>query len=157
MSKPSGKNPQEIMLQQLSAAFTAIPFNKMLGLQLDYLSADHIVMNFRMKEELIGNFLQGILHGGVISSVLDMAGGMVAMAAVIHRNPDRSMEEMVDIIGKTSTIDLQVSYLRPGRGELFVAKAWLTKSGKKITFARMELSNQDEELIATGNGTYMTR
>ncbi len=148
---------QDEMLRQLSSAFTAIPFNRMLGLKLDHLDHTHVIMNFNMKEELVGNFLQGILHGGVISSVLDMAGGMVVMAAAIYKNADKSVEELVDIIGKTSTVDLQISYLRPGLGELFIAKAWLIKSGKKISFSRMELSNQDDTLIAAGNGTYLLK
>lgn len=143
------------MLQQLSQAFTNIPFNQMLGLQLDEFDAEHVVMSFCMKKELIGNFLQGILHGGVISSVLDMAGGMAVMAAGIHKNQGKPKEEIVAIIGKCSTIDLQISYLRPGRGERFIANARVIKSGKKITFARMELINQDRLLIATGNGTYL--
>lgn len=146
---------QTALLQQLSQTFTEIPFNQMLGLRLDHLDEEHVAMNFKMKKEFIGNFLQGILHGGVISSVLDMAGGMAAMASAVTKNMDKPLEELIEIIGRASTIDLQVSYLRPGRGELFIAKAWLTKSGNKISFARMELTNQDEVLIATGNGTYL--
>lgn len=143
------------MLQELSSAFTAIPFNRMLGLKLNHLDAEHVSMTFSMKDELIGNFLHGILHGGVISSVLDMAGGMVVMAAAVYKNPHRSIEDMVEILGKCSTIDLQISYLRPGRGEFFLAKAMLLRSGNKISFTRMELLNQDEMLIATGSGTYL--
>ncbi len=148
---------QNEMLRQLSSAFTAIPFNRMLGLKLDHISTDHVLMSFHMKEELIGNFLQGILHGGVISSVLDMAGGMVVMAAGIYKNLDKSVEELIGVIGKTSTVDLQISYLNPGRGDIFIAKAWLLKSGRKISFTRMELSNQDEILIATASGTYLLK
>lgn len=146
---------QSVILQQLSNAFMQIPFNRMLGLTLDHLDSSHATMNFQMKDELIGNFLHGILHGGVISSVLDMAGGMVTMANAINHFPNHSVEELVDVIGRTSTIDLQISYLRPGKGNIFIAKAWIVKGGKKITFARMELYNQDETLIAAGNGTYL--
>lgn len=145
------------MIQQLTTIFTSIPFNRMLGLKLDYLNSDHVTMNFDMKEELVGNVLQGILHGGVISSVLDMAGGMVVMAHVLHENMDKPVDDLVRIIGKTSTIDLHINYLSPGRGSRFIAKAWLIKAGNKIAFTRMELSNEDETLIATGNATYMTR
>jgi|SRR5579883_475230 uncharacterized protein (TIGR00369 family) len=155
--KTTKNSKQEIMLQQLSGAFTAIPFNRMLGLHLDELRADHVTMDFDMKEDLVGNFLRGILHGGVISSVLDMAGGMAAMAYAIHKNPDKSVEELVGIIGKTSTVDLHISYLSPGIGKKFIAKAWLTKSGKKISFARMELTNDEDTLIATGSATYLLK
>lgn len=145
----------EVILQQLSAAFTSVPFNHLLGLKLDHLDAKSVIMNFQMKDELVGNFLHGILHGGVISSVLDMAGGMATMANAIQHFPDHSPQELVKVIGRTSTIDLQISYLRPGKGDTFIAKAWVVKGGKKIVFARMELFNQDETLIATGNGTYL--
>lgn len=149
-----GNNP---LLPLLSKAFSAIPFNRMLGLRLDHIDSTHVTMSFSMKEELIGNFLHGILHGGVISSVLDMAGGMAAMAMVMHQNPDKSMEELIEIIGKTSTVDLHISYLRPGIGTHFIAKAYLTKSGKKISFARMELNNNEGTLIATGSATYLLK
>jgi len=145
------------LLQHLSAAFTSIPFNRMLGLQLDHLSSDHVVMNFSMKENLIGNYHYGILHGGVTSSVLDMAGGMVVMAFAIERLQNESEDELREIISKCSTIDLQISFIAPGKGNSFIAKAWLVKSGNSISFARMELRNQDESLIATGNGTYYCR
>lgn len=143
------------MLQQLAAAFTEIPFNRMLGLKLEHFESDHVTMHFEMKNELIGNFLHGILHGGVISSVLDMAGGMVVMGASIYKNKDRTREEVIKILGKSSTIDLQISYVNPGKGTHFIAKAWITKQGNKISFTRMELFNQDQTLIATASGTYL--
>lgn len=145
----------EALLHQLSKAFTTIPFNQMLGLELTDIQKDQVAMSFCMKQELIGNFLQGILHGGVISSVLDMAGGMAVMTSVLYQYTHHTKDELIDIISKTSTVDLQISYLRPGRGEQFTAKAWIIKSGKKISFTRMELSNQDNILIATGTGTYL--
>lgn len=64
-----------MMLAHLAKKFTDIPFNRMLGLHLDHVTPEHVILNFSMKNDLIGNFLYGILHGGVISSVLDMAGG----------------------------------------------------------------------------------
>jgi len=151
---PHTKPKHQVLLQQLSVAFTSIPFNQMLGLKLEHLEDKQVAMSFNMKNDLIGNFLQGILHGGVISSVLDMAGGMLIMASAINKHPEANLEELANIVGKCSTIDLQVSFLRPGRGDRFIAKAWLLKSGNKIAFARMELQNQDETLIATGSGTY---
>lgn len=145
---------QQAKLRQLTNSFTEIPFNRMLGLRLVTLDAEHAMMNFSMKSELIGNYLHGILHGGVISSVLDMAGGMVVMANTVYKNADQPIETLAEILGKCSTVDLQISFLRPGRGEHFTAKAWLLKGGNKISFTRMELYNDKESLIASGSGTY---
>ncbi len=57
------KTLQQKVLQEFITVFTAIPFNHMIGLKLDAIESDHIVLSFTMKKELIGNFLQGILHG----------------------------------------------------------------------------------------------
>lgn len=145
------------MMQALTSAFMTIPFNQLLGLKLDHLDTDHVIMSFNMKPELIGNFLHGILHGGVVSSVLDMAGGMVVMASAIQKHPNLTIEELSNVVGKCSTVDLQISYLRPGKGERFIAKANLIKTGSHLSFTRMELLSHDETLIATGNGTYLLR
>lgn len=145
------------LIHLLGNAFTEIPFNQLLGLHLDHLDTQHAIMCFSMKNDLIGNFLQGILHGGVISSVLDMAGGMVVMASAIDKHPEFSVEELSNIIAKCSTVDLHVNYLRPGKGSRFTAKSSLLKVGNHISFTRMELLNQDEELIAQASGTYLLR
>lgn len=154
MSSTHTNDIQKAVLQQLSDTFTQIPFNRMLGLHLDHIDTTHVTMSFEMKDELIGNYHFKILHGGVISSVLDMAGGMVVMAASIQKKPEHSVEELADILSHCGTIDLQISYINPGKGNRFIAQAWLIKSGNKISFARMELHNQDNVLIATGNAVY---
>lgn len=149
------KNVSSINLQQLTQVFEQIPFNSMLGLRLETIEPEHISMSFDMKEDLIGNFLHGILHGGVISSVLDMAGGVVAMTSAIQKHPEKDLKELSSILGKASTMNLHVNYVRPGKGESFTAKAWVLHSGNKVCFARMELYNNKGSLIASAAGTYM--
>lgn len=144
-----------LALEELTEIFTAIPFNRMLGLKLEEVKPDYITMSFSMKKELIGNFLHGILHGGVISSVIDMAGGVAVMMAAIQKHQNKSIDELKDILGKSSTIDLSVNFIRPGKGEQFIAKAYALHSGKRISFSRIELFNQAQSLIATGSATYL--
>lgn len=144
-----------LALQELTEIFTAIPFNRMLGLKLEEVMPNYITMSFTMKKELIGNFLHGILHGGVISSVIDMAGGVAVMMAAIQKHQNKSIDELKDILGKSSTIDLSVNFIRPGKGEQFLAKAYALHSGKRISFSRIELYNQEQSLIATGSATYL--
>jgi uncharacterized protein (TIGR00369 family) len=140
--------------KELAYVFEQIPFNRALGLKLTSIEKDHIIMSFDMKEELIGNFMHNILHGGVISSVLDMAGGVAAMVSAIQKHTEKNLDELKKILGKSSTIDLHVNYLRPGKGNHFDAKAWVEHAGNKITFSRMDLVSE-RSLIATGAGTYL--
>lgn len=151
----TAQDDQQARMAKLYQAFCNVPFTELLGLQLQRLSPEEAILTYPMRDVLVGNFLYGILHGGVICSVLDMAGGVVVMANSLEKNKSLPDDRVTEIVGKTSTIDLQISYLRPGKGEQFTAKAWMVKAGSKICFTRMELTNQDDLLIATASGTYL--
>ena len=142
-------------IKELSAIINKIPFNRTLGLQLEAIEKGQITMRFDMKEDLIGNFFHGILHGGVTSAVLDMVGGAAAMITTAQKHPEKNLQELGNILGKSGTINLHIDYLRPGKGLHFIAKARILHSGNKITFAQMELFNHDSVLIATGSGAYL--
>jgi uncharacterized protein (TIGR00369 family) len=145
---------QSFAIPLLTKIINNIPFNRTIGLSLQSITTDHITMRFDMTKDLIGNYLHGILHGGVISTVLDVAGGTAAMVSIAEKHPDKSFDELSAKLGKTSTINLNINYLRPGKGEHFIAKAFIIQSGNKITFSRMDLFNPSQELIASGTGTY---
>ena len=135
--------------------FATIPFNRTMGATLHSVKADAVTVEFDMKKELVGNFFHGILHGGVISAALDAAAGAAVLANALRLYPDKSKSELTALLSKTSRIDLNVHFLRPGKGERFIVKAWVTHRGNKLSFARMELYNQAELLIATGSATYL--
>lgn len=132
-----------------------IPFNRHIGLKYQTVNEESCVITFDMKPELVGNYIKGILHGGVISSSLDMVGGTMAAVGILHGNPVTHLDELKKKIAKLSTIDLRVDYLRPGRGETFYASAELLRAGKKIAVVRMELINEQKTRIAVATGTFM--
>lgn len=134
---------------------TGLPFNRVLGLKVDRLSATAAAAGFAMQASLVGNPAQETLHGGVISAVLDATGGLLATAGMMPRFVGRPFAEAADAIARLGTIDLRVDYLRPGRGERFHAGAVLMRAGRKVAVTRMELTNESERLIAVGTGTYL--
>ena len=131
-----------------------IPFNQVLGLRMERLGESDVVVRFDMRDELIGNFTRGNLHGGVISSVLDVVGGLVAFIALLRREGVQSLEDEADKFSRLGTIDLRVDYLRPGLGTTFSAKGFVLRAGRKVAVTRMELHNEEESLIAVGTGAY---
>lgn len=135
--------------------FKRIPFNQMLGIHIDELSTAQVRMSVPMRPELIGNFVQGILHGGVISSLLDVTGGAMALIGAFERHQHLPTAERMSRLAKLGTIDLRVDYLRPGRGERFTASAVLLRSGNKVAVVRSELHNEQGVLVAVGTGTYL--
>lgn len=145
-------------LQVLRDVFVdKIPFNRVLGLtvELDHQRPDQARLRFAMRDELIGNPLQRILHGGVISSALDVTGGLVACLGMFQRMADEPQEEKIARLYRLGTIDLRVDYLRPGRGERFIASGRILRTGNKVAVTRMELHNDKAVLIAVGTGTYL--
>ena len=132
-----------------------LPFNKILGLSIERLEPGNVRVVFDMKPELVGNYVHGVLHGGVISSVLDATGGLIASIGVVDKLQARPPDEIARGISKVGTIDLRVDYLRPGLGKSFHATGTVMRSGRKVTVVRMELHNDQEKLIAVGTGTYI--
>lgn len=134
-----------------------IPFNKLIGLKPKLLSAERCEFTFEMKEALIGNWLQGILHGGVISTALDVTGGAMAMIATWQRMERNATpkHERPQRLSKLGTIDMRVDFLSPGKGKEFTASAVLLRIGNKVAVTRMEFHNDEGALIAVGTGTYL--
>ena len=130
-----------------------VPFNRVLGLKVESIDPDAPKLRFDMRPELIGNPRRQILHGGVISAVLDVAAGFA-----IHLAVSKSREEQphpTASFPSIGTIDLHVDYLRPGRGKYFIATGRVVRLGNRVAVAHMELVNDEGELIATGGAAYM--
>ncbi|KKJ97179.1 hypothetical protein PK34_06330 [Stutzerimonas stutzeri] len=141
--------------QAVRQMFERIPFNQALGIELDEVSTSQVVMHLPMKPELVGNFVHGILHGGVIASLLDVAGGAMAMLGAFDKHRHLTTQERATRLSRLGTIDLRIDYLRPGRGTRFSASAMLLRSGNKVAVVRSELHNELGTLIAVGTGTYL--
>lgn len=132
-----------------------MPFNHFLGIKLAHMTDDFVQLTIDNRPELIGNFTQNILHGGVIASILDVAGGMVCVNRILQRTTPLVYQDIADKMSKMGTIDLRVDYLRPGRGETFTASASLLRDGSKIGVTRCELHNERNQHIATATATYL--
>ena len=143
------------LLKIIRGVYDQLPFNRLLGLNVAYLKTDGAGFNFSMKNELIGNSVHGILHGGVISAVLDATGGMTATAAAVERMQGLSASEIANWIARIGTIDMRIDYLRPGQGTEFVSTGTVMRTGRKVAVTRMELRNQENLLIAVGTGAYI--
>lgn len=136
------------LLQKVMEEYIA--FNKLLGLKVESFDVDAPKLRFEMRPALVGNPSRQILHGGVISATLDVAGGFAIMLSLLGEGllTPTSFPNM-------GTIDLRVDYLRPGRGKYFIATARIVRKGSRIAVTHMELHNDTGELIATGGAAYV--
>jgi len=146
----SGKKTKDMQALMRQVMEQHIAFNRHLGLRVESFDIEAPKLRFDMRPELVGNPSRQILHGGVISATLDVAGGFAIMLSEMAESAvtPSSFPNM-------GTIDLRVDYLRPGRGKYFVATARIVRKGSRIAVTHMELHNDAGELIATGGAAYV--
>ena len=125
-----------------------IPFNRRLGLHCRIDDSGQVSLKFDMHPDLVGNFMRGNLHGGVISGSLDVVGGLVSFLDVLDKRGFDSDEEGLKAFSRLGTIDLRVDYLRPGLGQYFVATGYVLRTGTRVAVTRMELHNDSDDLVA---------
>ncbi len=88
----------------------------------------------------------GFLHGGVTATLGDLAAGFAAVTLI------GSNQTLV-------TVEMKISYLNPGLGDLARAKGYVIKSGQKLIFSEAEIysgEGENELLVAKAYGTYAT-
>lgn len=87
----------------------------------------------------------GYVHGGVISTLMDIAGGHAAQTLMGERD-------------SVLTVEFKVNMLAPGQGDRLRAEGHVVRAGRRISVGRMELyavKDDVETLICIGQGTYM--
>lgn len=88
----------------------------------------------------------GYVHGGVISTLMDISGGHAA-------------QTLMATTDSVLTVEFKINMLAPGEGDSVRAEGQVIRSGKRITVCRMDLyaiTQNQRSLICIGQGTYMT-
>ncbi|MCO5099718.1 MAG: thioesterase family protein [Burkholderiaceae bacterium] len=132
-----------------------ISFNRLLGVRVDSFDPADARISFEMRPEFVGHYLYGRLHGGVISSVLDAAGGFALMCAIAEKFRADDTEQVLLRFARMGTIDLRVDFLRQGIGRRFDASARTTRLGGRIGSVQCRLEGDDGKLIATASAAYV--
>ncbi len=119
------------------------------------MSRESVSASFQMRDELLGHYSRRMLHGGVISSVIDVTGGLSAFVNIQENTAGENLKARMEMADWISTLDLRVDFLHPAIGEHFVVKAYPLRTGKKIAVIRTELRNDQDNLVAVGTATYV--
>lgn len=130
-------------------------FNVVLGLRVVSLDPQAPQLAFDMRPELIGHYLHGRLHGGVIAAALDTVGGFAATVGIAEKFNSETAEQVAVRFGRIGTIDLRTDYLHQGIGKTFTATGRITRLGGRIASVQMTLENETGLLIATGSAAYV--
>ncbi|MBM3573818.1 MAG: PaaI family thioesterase [Alphaproteobacteria bacterium] len=88
----------------------------------------------------------GVLHGGVMMTMLDTAGGYCGTYCPIPGNTRRAM-----------SLSITTSFTGQATDGKVRAIGRRTRAGKSIFFASMEMVGEDGSLVATGEGVFRLR
>lgn len=96
------------------------PFHEYLGVKVVAAETGRVVLEIPPKDAFVGNPLIPAVHGGIISALVDLAGG----AALF-----------VDTHFPTPTVDMRLDFLRPAiAGRALRAEAVTRSLGKRVAF-----------------------
>jgi uncharacterized protein (TIGR00369 family) len=121
-----------------------LPFSREIGMRL-HLAADSVaVLSVPYQKRLVGDPESGVLHGGIVTALLDTACGWSVM-----RSPAK--------LESTATLDLRIDYMRPATsGEAVFARAECYRLTRAIGFARAVAYHSDpDDPVATAQGTFI--
>ena len=117
------------------------PISGLFG--MEYVSAAEGEVVFRCTPDDSAYNPIGLVHGGLVCTLLDSVCGCAAHTLLPAG------------VGYTS-IELKVSYLRPVRtGDQLVAKGWVVKPGSRVSFAEGEVRNQDDKIVASASSSLL--
>jgi len=126
-------------------SFARQTFMLHLGAELGEIAPGLCTVQLKARKELTQQ--NGFLHGGVVATLADVAGGYAAFTL---------FEAGADIL----TVEIKINYLAPASGEALIARGEVIKSGRTLTIVRGEVFAVDagvETLCAAGQGSLLTR
>lgn len=124
-----------------------IPHAAAIGMTLVSRAANSCVVRVPYAEHLVGDPDTGVIHGGVITALLDNASGIAVRAEPDAAGEERSM----------ATLDLRIDYMRPAqpREDLF-AEAHCYRMTSNVAFVRAIAYHGDRnDPVASSVATFM--
>lgn len=129
------------MPEPVNDAFARQKFMETIGARLIRVQPGEVDIELPFNDAL--GQQSGVVHAGAITAIADSACGFAALTM---------WPEGSDVV----SVEFKINLLAPARGERFVAKARVLRSGKTLTVCRADVFAGDV-IVATMLGTMMRK
>lgn len=124
---------------------TPSPFSTLIGAHPEEAGEGYARMSLVLEEKHANP--NGVVHGGVLTSLMDEVCGWAVMTV-------RGIEAMVR--APHATVDMNVSFLSGARpGDKIVVEGRALRVGRSVAFAEAEVRRGEDTLIAKGRFTFV--
>ena len=122
--------------EEISLTFESNGFIKNNHYHLEEIIDDKVVVTAKITEEAKNPY--GILHGGFVFGLGDTAMGIAAKVAG----------------GNAVTLNANVSFLKPAKGNSLRAEAYTVKKGKTVAYIKADIYDEENRHIASMDSNY---
>jgi len=116
------------------------PFYKTIKMQLDKTGKKGSLIKMKLSRK--HNNVLGIVHGGVIASLIDSA---CSMSVVPHLRDDETIV----------TTGLQIQYYFSIAGEDIIGRGHVVHYGRRVAYAEAVIMDQEKKIIARGFASFL--
>jgi uncharacterized protein (TIGR00369 family) len=116
-------------------------FGRELGMEYTILEKGKVAFTMKINEYHLAT--ASVAHGGAVAAMMDSTLGLAALSLTAHE---------AKIV---STVSLNMNFLLPVKlNDELKALGKVIRAGKRILFTEAHIINQNQEIIASGSGTF---
>ena len=120
---------KKVILERVQKGIEQMPYLRWLGIRIRNVRRGRVLIEMPIRDEMLQ--VAGLLHGGVVASLVDVACALATMSALPRFHEIR-------------TLEMKVNFFKPVRGGLIQTMADCIHVGKRtaVTVARVREKTQ---------------
>ena len=126
------------------APLNGFPHAEEIGMRMHKAEKGRSLVSIPYDEKLVGDPETGVVHGGVVTTILDTGCGIASISRT-------------GLLGAIATLDLRIDYMRPAKpGRTLTAACECYRVTRSVAFARgVAYDENPDDPVATAAGAFM--
>jgi acyl-CoA thioesterase len=120
--------------------FRSSEFARWMGISLVSIDAGESELRLDLERHHLNP--GGIVHGGVLATLLDASIGL-------------ALRSMIGMTTDHVTIELDVHYLAPARSGYLIGRGRALRAGGRVSYGEAEVFSDEGKLLAKGSATFL--